>query len=166
MKTFTIFAAAVFSAALLAFGGETNSAPAPNFYHIRNSKFDLLLRPENANNADGTRIVLYSAEPWKCMTWKLRPAANDSFELQNYFTGKTFTAKTNGALVQIPLGKEASERPTWKFLKLANGFYEITDAKSEKVLTGSQNGVTLAPWAEKPEQEWELMATDPSKLTM
>src|SRR5512137_396782 len=61
-------------------------------YHVRNQKFKDLLRPENANGADGTRIVLYSAQPWKCMTWRLRPAGTSGFSLQNLFTSKTFAA--------------------------------------------------------------------------
>ena len=45
--------------------GETNSVPTPmpKSYQIRNVKFGNLLRPDDANSANGTRIVLYSSRP-------------------------------------------------------------------------------------------------------
>lgn len=64
-------------------------------FQIRNKKFGDLLRPEGANGANGTQIVLYTAEPWKCMTWKLRPAGESVFHVQNHFTSKTFMVNTN-----------------------------------------------------------------------
>ena len=56
---------------------------------IRNKKYGQLLRPRNANHKDGTPIVLYSAQPWKCLSWRLEPAADTSYQLINYFTSKT-----------------------------------------------------------------------------
>ncbi len=137
---------------------------------IRNCRFDLLLRPENANNADGTRIVLYPAAPWKCMTWKMSPVGDSTFQLQNHFTGKTLEGVTNQvplAVVQVPYGRDAAKRPTWRFTKLTNGYYRITDAMTGQVLTGrGREQVVLAPWEDKAEQEWEIIEIDPSTLTM
>ena len=139
-------------------------------YQIRNCKFDQLLRPRDANSADGTRIVIYPAEPWKCMTWKFLPAGDSRFQLQNHFTHKTFQATTNEAgtaLVQIPFDRDPAKRPAWKFEKLADGFYRITDVASGKCLAAaSKSVVTLVPPKDGPEQEWELIETDPAKLTM
>src|SRR5438067_288718 len=42
----------------------THSVPVAKSYQIRNVKYADLLRPEDANNANGTRIVLYPAQPW------------------------------------------------------------------------------------------------------
>ena len=168
MKKIMLLAAAVCAVAFLSPGGETSAAPRS--YQIRNCKFGDLLRPEDANSADGTRIVLYPAQPWKCMTWKLVPAGESTFQLQNHFTHKTFADRTNGtsrAIVQIPFERETSKRPAWKLAKLANGFYRITDAASGQSLTAFSNDtVILALWEEKPEQQWELIETDPTKLTM
>jgi hypothetical protein len=139
-------------------------------YQIRNRKFDELLRPRDANNADGTRIVLYPAQPWKCMTWKLLPAGDSVFQLQNHFTHKTFEAKKNEAdtlLVQVPFDRDSSRRPAWKFQKLPDGFYRIIEVASGNCLTASSKEVvTLASPEQKREQEWELIETDPDKLTM
>lgn len=144
--------------------------PAPASYQIRNRKFNELLRPENANNANGTHIVLYPAQPWKCMTWKLIPAAGTAFYLQNHFTNKTFESKTNAegsTVVQVPLAPESSGRPCWIFARMSDGLYRISDQRSGECLTAvSKDVIRLAPWKETPEQQWELVLTDPAKLTM
>lgn len=171
MKNWIILALAGCLMALSALAADTtNREPAAGSYQIRNRKFDELLRPENANSANGTPIVLYPAQPWKCMTWKLVPTAGTAFCLQNHFTSKTFEAKTNAAVatvVQVPLARESSPRPSWIFAKLPGGFYRITDGRSGECLTAdSKEVIRLAPWKETPEQQWELVLTDPAKLTM
>ena len=153
----------------------TNSTPAPKSCQIRNVKYAGLLRPEDANSANGTRIVLYPAQPWKCMTWKLIPAGDDAFQLRNHFTSKTFDAMgTNqvSPVVQVPFVKDARAWPVWKFIKLADGTCEISDIKTGRVLTakkdedGGSPKITLETWREQPEQKWELIETDPATLTM
>jgi hypothetical protein len=169
MKLTITVVAAVFAGVwcLIAASG---SAPFAGSYQIRNSKFGELLRPEDANNADGTHIVLHPQQPWKCMTWKLSPAGDSAYYLKNHFTGKTFAGQTNGKVpivLQVPLASDASMRPTWVLTKLPDGFYRISDQHSGQVLTASsKRAVTLAPWEERSEQKWELLAIDPSKLTM
>jgi hypothetical protein len=144
-------------------------------YHIRNLKFKDLLRPENANGANGTRIVLYSAQPWKCMTWRLQPAGASAFSLQNLFTSKTFAAdvkkdQAQAPVTQVPLGAGAA--PGWQFTKLEDGSYKITDAKSGKALTavkagnGGEAKIITEVWHDQAEQKWELQKVDPKQLTM
>ncbi len=163
------------SAAVLISGVAVRAA-APDSCQIRNKKFGELLRPEDANNADGTRIVLYPAQSWRCLTWKMYPAGDSVFRLQNHFTSKTFApaAKIDGAqaaVTQVPFSNEAPECPAWRFTKLSDGLYQITEAKSGKALTAvrSDGGgvrVVVAPWQKSDEQKWELLKIDPSKLTM
>lgn len=148
----------------------------PGSYQIRNQKYGNLLRPEDANNANGTRIVLYPAQPWKCMTWRLEPNGESQFQLQNHFTSKTFAAeaadKADAAVTQTPFGKKAEERPTWRFTKLSDGAYKIEDAKTGKALTavqkesGSTVTVVTRAWQESGDQKWELIGIDPKDLTM
>jgi hypothetical protein len=144
-------------------------------YHIRNLKFKDLLRPENANGANGTRIVLYSAQPWKCMTWRLRPAGASGFSLQNLFTSKTFAAdakkdQPQAAVTQIPL--EVGTAPVWQFTRLEAGSYKISDAKSGKALTAvkaendGEPRIVTESWRNEAEQKWELQKVDPKQLTM
>ena len=74
-------------------------------------------------------------------------------------------------MVQVPFPKDSAERPTWRFARLADGTYTITDAKTGKALTASKGngnsvGIILQSWQESDEQKWELIETDPRKLTM
>jgi hypothetical protein len=150
-------------------------APTPGTYQLRNQKFKELLRPRDANSAEGTRIVLYSAQPWKCMTWNLQPAGAGAFRLQNLFTSKTIAADSQATqaqqpVIQVRLDKEAS--PTWQFTKLEDGSYKITESKSGKALTAVKTGddseakITIGPWCDQAEQKWELQKIDPKQLTM
>ena len=169
--------------ALAALAGDTVSQPGAGkaalagSFQIRNQKYGNLLRPEEANSADGTRIVLYPAQPWKCMTWKLQGNGDAGFHLQNHFTGKTFAAeagtdKAEAAVTQVPFSKKPEERPTWQLLKLTDGTYRITDTKSGKALTavkgegGSGARIVTRAWREEADQKWELIAIDPKQLTM
>lgn len=149
------------------------SATATESYQIRNKKFGDLLRPENADGAEGTRIVLYPAEPWKCMTRKLQPAGESMFQVQNHFTSKTFIVKSGAdkGVVQIKLVRDKAGQPLWHFTKQADGSYEISDAKSGEALTavedkGGSTRVIAAPWKDTDNQKWSLEKIDPATLTM
>ena len=154
---------------------DTTNAPAAlrGFFQIRNQKFGDLLRPKDANNAEGTRIVLYPAEPWKCMTWRLTATGDALYQVQNYFTSKTFAVKADSqekSVTQTAWSKEAGQRPQWRFTLLADGFYKICDAKTDEALTVKEHdggsGIVLAPWKDSAEQKWKLEEIDPAKLTM
>ncbi len=157
-----------------AVGKSDLSSTATESYQIRNKKFGDLLRPKDANGAEGTHIVLYPAEPWKCMTWKLKPVGESTFLVQNHFTSKTFIVNASHGetnVIQTAFAKEASERPSWCFTKLPDGSYEIIDVKSGAALTatggdGQSVRVVVAPWQNQDAQKWELEKTDPAKLTM
>jgi hypothetical protein len=156
----------------------TNSRPAPEAttYQIRNLKYQELLRPQDANNADGTPMVLYPAQPWKCMTWQLQPAGESAFRLKNLFTAKTIAtgASTNPppAVVQVPLASPAGEASPWRFIRLDDGSYEITDSHSGGALTAvkaageSTIKIVAAPWQNSDGQKWGLEKMDPQQLTM
>jgi hypothetical protein len=152
---------------------------APKSYQIANKKYGDLLRPRDANGSDGTPIVLYPAQPWKCMTWKLTPQDESAFTVRNHFTGNTFTfdagrekAGKEKRIAQIPLAKDSAKAIQWKFVTLKDGNYRIADPKSGDVLTAVKdetNGdvrIALLPWEDKDEQKWDLQVIDPSKLTM
>jgi hypothetical protein len=158
-------------------GAFAADAPEATTYQIRNVKHQELLRPRDANSANGTPIVLYPAQPWKCMTWRLQPAGESAFHLKNLFTGKTFctSADTNAPqqfVTQIPLAKDGGESPAWQFTKLDDGNYKIADSKSGKVLTAKKSAadseakIVTAPWENQDEQKWILEKMDPKQLTM
>lgn len=178
---FGMVAAGLLFPALAAENPTASDAASPatgKSYQIRNKKYGELLRPEEANGADGTPIVLYPAQSWKCMTWKLTSAGAAEFSLQNHFTSKTFAAKTGGdqsaaAVAQVPFGRNPAERPVWQFSKLKDGSYKIVDSKTGKALSaqkssngGSNAKIVLEAWTESDAQKWELVEIDPAKLTM
>ena len=155
--------------------GETKS-PEPATYQIRNQKYHELLRPQDANGATGTRLVLYAPQPWKCMTWRLQPAGGSAFRVQNLFTAKTFMADANTnraqSVVQVSLKNDPTEAPTWQFTRLEDGTYKITDGKSGKVLTAARSDhdrpvkFVVESWRNQDGQKWELLKIDPKQLTM
>jgi hypothetical protein len=158
-------------------GANSGKAPEATTYGIRNVKHQDLLRPKDANVATGTPIVSYSAQLWKCMTWRLQPAGESAFHLKNLFTSKTFSAgsDTSGlqpSVTQVPLAKEGGESPAWQFTKLDDGSYKITDSKSGKALTAAKAAgeyevkIVVAPWQNLDEQKWQLEKMDPKQLTM
>jgi hypothetical protein len=174
------------SCALVAFGlcaaepPAQPSAAAPTAgksYQIRNKHLGDLLRPQEANSADGTPMVLYSAQPWKCMTWKLSSAGESRFYLQNHFTSKTFApagqaAQEPRAVTQVPLSGKPEKRPSWQFTKLSDGSYKIADPATGKVLTAEKNAngsgfkIVAREWTNSEDQKWELVEIDPKTLTM
>lgn len=170
--------AAIALAGLGSFAAESATQPEPaKSYQIRNQKYGDLLRPQNANNANGTPIVLYPAQPWKCMTWKFSSAGESGFQLQNHFTSKTFGAGTTGQgkpapVAQVPFSKEKSETPAWQFSRLNDGTFKITDPKTGKALTAVEEAnhssvrVVLEAWSGGDNQKWRLAEVDPKSLTM
>jgi hypothetical protein len=156
--------------------GDAAKALAPKSFQIRNHKYGDLLRPKDANSADGTPIVLYPAQPWKCMTWKFQLSGESGIQMQNHFTSKTFAAKTGDQaqvpISQIPLAKDSQQRPTWQLTRLSDGSYKIADAKSGKALTAAKAESDSAPrivleaWHDGADQKWDLLEIDPKTLTM
>lgn len=156
---------------------QPTAAPAEltGSYQIRNRKHGLLLRPREANNADGTPIVLYPAQPWKCLSWRLDPGPQTSYRPVNYFTSKTFQPADGPAGSAVPVLQASPDanqpaRQGWKFIPLGDKFYKIVNAEKGAALTaqaGPTGGieVSLAPWTGSEEQQWELLDL-PAHLTM
>jgi hypothetical protein len=154
----------------------TAELPVPASFQIRNKQFGDLLRPKDANHATGTPLVLYPAEPWKCMTWKITRADDTAFRLQNHFTSKTFGTRTDSlqskdlpAVIQIPMENGG---PAWAITRLGDGTFKITEPKTGKALTarkdetGSGVRIVLEPFSGADAQKWELKQIDPKSLTM
>ena len=157
--------ALLLAAALLMLPSTRADEPAalPESVQIRNVQFGLLLRPRDANNKDGTPLVLYPAQPWRCMTWTTHATAEGIFSLKNRFTSKTFANSAEGAIKQIPFDAAKA----WKFEKLADGHYRILDpASPTKALTArDEHTLVLDDWKDIDGQKWEVL-TAPAHLTM
>ena len=153
--------AALLSSPIRADEPAANAFPAS--VQIRNVQFGLLLRPRDANNRDGTPLVLYPAQPWKCMTWTVNSTPDGLVSLKNRFTSKTFATAADGSIKQIPFDAAKA----WKFEKLTDGHYRILDpATPDKALTAKDgDSLALDDWKNTPNQQWEVL-TAPSHLTM
>ena len=126
-----------------------------------------LVRPEDANSRDGTPIVLYPQQAWKCMTWKFDVPAGttanaDCFRLVNHFTHKTLAADNGDAVVERPADAAA---PLWKFVKLPDGMYRIEQPATGRALTATADGgLAVKPWTSTDGQKWRLLSK-PAKFT-
>lgn len=70
-----------------------NAQTISGTYAIQNTVTNKNLRPYDAGNQNGNRIVLYNHVEWKCMTWQFIKLADNTYQLKNLFTSKTFQAK-------------------------------------------------------------------------
>jgi len=59
-------------------------------YAIKNVQTGMLLRIKDASKANGTPLVSYNPVNWKCMTWDFQHKEDNTYQLRNLFSGKTF----------------------------------------------------------------------------
>ncbi|WP_094571199.1 RICIN domain-containing protein [Mucilaginibacter xinganensis] len=59
-------------------------------YAIKNVQTGMLLRVKDAHAENGTPLVSYYPENWKCMTWNFKHITGNTYQLQNLLTNKTF----------------------------------------------------------------------------
>lgn len=110
-------------------------------YSIKNVESGKLLRPKNANKQDETPIVLYAPTNWKCLTWDFKNIEDETYQLKNLFTNKTFIS-LNNELKQTPLS-EGDKNQHWVFEKENNNQYRIRLKDSNLYITPSdKNGTT------------------------
>ena len=125
------------------------SAELPGSVQIRSVQYGLLLRPRDANNADGTPLVLYPAQPWKCMTWTV-----EATEAGGLTAG--------GVVKQTPFQADK----VWRFEKLADGGWRILDPTDGKALTArDESTVAFDEWRDAPGQRWDVLPA-PEHLTI
>jgi outer membrane protein assembly factor BamB len=140
-------------------------------YQVRNKKHNTLLRPRNANSQDGTAIVLYSRQPWKCLSWQFKPGPHTSYQPINFFTNKTFqptSTESNAEVIQVTAAQDAQEQ-FWQFVPIGNDLYKIVNLETGKVLTAYEKSnyevvIRSSSWQDNDEQKWELL--DLPELTM
>jgi len=143
--------------------------PISGTYAIQNTVTGKNLRPYDAGNQNGNRIVLYNHVEWKCMTWDFIPAGAGTYQLKNQFTSKTFQPKENPAkagtaLEQQPISTSASQQ--WEFITAANKSFYIRLKGTELYITASSSqtnsNIILQDKQDKSLQLWKLVAQNPS----
>lgn len=140
-------------------------------YAIKNAQTGLLLRIKDANGKNGTPLVAYTPENWKCMTWDFKHIDGDVYQLQNLFTHKTFrpetTPATGVALEQQPLA-EGDEKQEYHFEKAGKNVFRIKLKGTDLYLmpsdkAGNQNStIILAKKIDTQLQYWTIYQQSPT----
>jgi len=143
--------------------------PISGTYAIQNTVTGKNLRPYDAGNQNGNRIVLYNHVEWKCMTWDFIPEGDNTYQLKNLFTSKTFQPKENPAkagttLEQQPISTSASQQ--WEFITAPNKSFYIRLKGTELYITASSSqtnsNIILQDKQNKALQLWKLVGQNPS----
>ncbi|WP_316830483.1 RICIN domain-containing protein [Pedobacter aquatilis] len=137
-------------------------------YAIKNLETGLLLRVKDANSKNGTPLVAYEPQNWKCMTWDFISAGDNVYQLKNLFTGKTFQQKAGSdgsTLEEQPLEK-GKEAQLYTFEAVGENIYRIKLKGSTLYLTNNKAEVN-APIVLKPKttdknQLWQIYQQSPT----
>lgn len=140
-------------------------------YAIKNDQTGMLLRIKDANSKNGTPLVLYNPENWKCMTWDFKNISGNTYQLQNLFTHKSFQTVANPgtdvAMEQQPF-KNGDAAQLYEFEAIGKGSFLIRLKGSDLYLTpsdkeGSVNSVIILSKRTKDKlQLWSIYQQTPT----
>ncbi|MEN0055583.1 MAG: RICIN domain-containing protein [Mucilaginibacter sp.] len=139
-------------------------------YAIKNVQTGMLLRVKDAESKNGTPLVAYHPENWKCMTWNFKNTGSNTYQLQNLFTNKTFQpsakAAANVTFEEQPLVTNAPNQQ-YEFIKVKKDTYLIRLKNTDLYVTpvdpkGSVNSaIVLAQKQNTPDQYWSIYEQKP-----
>lgn len=140
-------------------------------YAIKNVKTGMLLRIKDANDRNGTPLVAYNPQNWKCMTWEFQNKGGDTYQLKNLYTNKTFQPlgqeKDHTIIEQQPLVADASNQK-YEFIEIKKDVYLIRLRSTELYLTpadpeGSTNSaILLTNKKDALLQQWTIYPQNPT----
>ncbi len=137
-------------------------------YAIKNVVTGMLLRIKDANGKNGTPLVAYNPQNWKCMTWNFIPVEGNTYQLKNLFTSKTFQPKINDlALEEQPLNLGNSNQQ-YEFEPAGKDIYLIKLKGTDLYITpedkkGSTNSaIILAKKTKTKDQQWTIYEQAPT----
>lgn len=140
-------------------------------YAIKNVQTGLLLRVKDAGSKNGTPLVAYYPENWKCMTWNFKTTGTNTYQLQNLLTNKTFqpVAEVNADVPfeEQPLVKE-DPKQQYEFIAVKKDTYLIKLKGTDLYITpadskGSVNSaIVLAKKRTTPDQLWNIYEQSPT----
>lgn len=140
-------------------------------YAIKNVQTGMLLRIKDANSKNGTPIVAYYPENWKCMTWNFKKTEANTYQLQNLFSNKTLqpisAAAANVAFEEQPL-VSGDAKQQYEFIKVKKDTYMIKLKGTDLYVTpadgkGSVNSaIILAAKRTTPGQLWNIYEQAPT----
>jgi len=140
-------------------------------YAIKNEQTGMLLRVKDAQSANGTPLVAYYPENWKCMTWDFQYVEGNTYKLKNLFTSKTFQPVTEAnagvALEEQPLNADNIAQQ-YDFEPIDKDTFLIKLKGTDLYLTpsdkkGSVNSkIILAKKTNTKDQHWYIYRQSPT----
>jgi hypothetical protein len=140
-------------------------------YAIKNEQTGMLLRVKDARSENGTPLVAYNPENWKCMTWDFQHVEGNTYKLKNLFTSKTFqpVAEANAgvALEEQPLNASNANHQ-YEFEPIDQDTFMIKLKGTDLYLTpsdkkGSVNSkIILAKKTNTKDQYWDIYQQSPT----
>lgn len=164
------FAASVFCL-IFSFLCSAYSQGIKGTYAIKNVKTGMLLRVKDASGKNGTPLVAYSPQNWKCMTWDFQSIGKNTYQLKNLFTSKTFQpmgeAREAVTMEEQPLVSDAVNQQ-YEFIKIKKDTYLIKLKSTDLYLTpadpeGSTNSaIVLTKKKDSADQQWSIYLQNPT----
>jgi hypothetical protein len=140
-------------------------------YAIKNEQTGMLLRVKDARSENGTPLVAYNPENWKCMTWDFQHVEGNTYKLKNLFTSKTFQpvaeANPGVALEEQPLNADNANQQ-YEFEPIDQDTFMIKLKGTDLYLTpsdkkGSVNSkIILAKKTNTKDQYWDIYQQSPT----
>lgn len=166
MKLLVPVSCLIFLFALVTYGQEIKGT-----YAIKNVKTGMLLRVKDASDRNGTPLVAYNPQNWKCVTWEFQSKGENTYQLRNLYTNKTFQplgqAKDAVVMEEQPLVIDATNQQ-YEFIKVKKDTYLIRLKSTELYLTpadseGSINSpILLANKKDTLLQQWSIYPQNPT----
>lgn len=155
----------------LQLSAQTQPALLHGDFALKNVHTGKYVRIKDANGANGTPIVAYSPENWKCVTWQFQPSASGSYTLKNLLSGKTLQplngdTKPGTVLEEQPLDTQKPQE--YELVTASKEHYRIRLKGTGLFLTPSDpHGATNSSIILQSEQagdlqEWVLIEQHPT----
>lgn len=140
-------------------------------YAIKNVQTGMLLRIKDANAKDGTPLVAYDPQDWKCMTWDFKHVDANTYELKNLLSGKTFEPagpiSAGTALHEEPINTTGNNQQ-YEFEPAGENIYLIKLKGTGLYITPSDekgavnSAIILAPKSGGKLQQWAIYQQSPT----
>ena len=140
-------------------------------FALKNVHTGKYVRIKDANGADGTPIVAYSPENWKCVTWEFSPSTGGSYTLKNLLSGKTLQplkgeTKPGVSLEERPF--DSRQPQGYELVAVDKEKYRIRLKGTDLFVTpsdpggGTNTAIVLQPEQGGDIQQWVLIEQHPT----
>ena len=137
-------------------------------FAIKNVLTGMLLRIKDASGKNGTPLVAYEPQNWKCMTWNFIAVEGNTYQLKNLFTGKTFQPKSTEQILEEQPLTLGSNNQQYEFEPAGKDIYFIKLKGTDLYLTpedkkGTTNSaIILTKKTKTKDQQWTIYEQAPT----